>query len=217
MVRDSLHGTDTTNLSWSAYYASKIIQIPTKCASAMLPLFEDFAHTVAMIRHSMTIIQSAVQYLNPGHIPVLVCDQPLFAIAKQIQWTWKYNYGENKLVLMFGGLHIEMAAWKAVGTWLEGSGWSDVLSESNIATSGKAESYLQASHLKRTRYAHQVTAASLHILCHQAYEYFLADQGTANYQSFEAWCEERANKFPMFTYWYLVLEQELVFSSRTGI
>ena len=35
VVRDSLHGTDTTNLSWSAYYASKIIQIPTKCASAM--------------------------------------------------------------------------------------------------------------------------------------------------------------------------------------
>ena len=106
------------------------------------------------------------------------------------------------------GISVEMAAWKAVGTWLEGSGWSDVLSESNIATSGKAESYLQASHLKRTRYAHQVTAASLHILCHQAYEYFLADQGTANYQSFEAWCEERANKYPMFTYCYLVLEQE---------
>ena len=40
--------------------------------------------SAAIIRHSMSIVQQKpVHYLNPGQIP----DQPLYAIAKQIQWT----------------------------------------------------------------------------------------------------------------------------------
>ena len=36
-------------------------------------------------------------------------NQPLYAFAKQIQWHWQEKYGEdNKLVIMFGGLHIGM-------------------------------------------------------------------------------------------------------------
>ncbi len=37
-------------------------------------------------------------------------DQPLFAIAKNIQWKWPLDYGEDKFLIMFGGLHIEMQA-----------------------------------------------------------------------------------------------------------
>ena len=36
-------------------------------------------------------------------------DQPSFAIVKQIQWNWPASHGENQLVIMLGGLHIEMA------------------------------------------------------------------------------------------------------------
>ena len=39
---------------------------------------------------------------------------------------------------MFGGLHIEMTAWKAVGTWMDGSGWTAALTQAEVATSGKA-------------------------------------------------------------------------------
>ena len=50
--------------------------------------------------------------LNPGQTPVMVSDQLLFALAKQIQWQWPESYGEYKFVVMFGGLHVEMAALK---------------------------------------------------------------------------------------------------------
>jgi len=59
--------------------------------------------------------------------PVVTLDQLLFAIAKQIQWQWPDRYGEKKVVVMFGGLHIEMTALKAIGKWLEGSVWAQVL------------------------------------------------------------------------------------------
>ena len=43
----------------------------------------------------MEKIQEVVQYLNPGQIPVVTADQPIYAVAKQIQWHWPEQYGEN--------------------------------------------------------------------------------------------------------------------------
>ena len=65
-----------------------------------------------MIKHSMGVVKAAVDYLNPGQVPALAADQPLFALAKYIQWTWLAAYGEDQFVIMFGGLHIEMAVLK---------------------------------------------------------------------------------------------------------
>ena len=59
---------------------------------------------------------AVVSHLNPGQVPVIAADQPLFAMAKQVQWHWPEKYGEDKFVIMFGGLHIEMAALKSIGT-----------------------------------------------------------------------------------------------------
>ena len=102
-------------ISWSAYHASiQDTVMPPAAINALLPLFLDSAHSIAMIKHSMTIVQAAVQHVNPSQIPVLTADQPLFALAKQIQWTWPSTFGEGHFVIMFGGLHIEMAILKII-------------------------------------------------------------------------------------------------------
>ncbi|KAG7156370.1 hypothetical protein Hamer_G006109 [Homarus americanus] len=57
-----------------------------------------------MIRHSIDGIRSAVEHLNPGQTPM----SP--SISPCLPWPSKFNgHGEDKLVVMFGGLHIEMA------------------------------------------------------------------------------------------------------------
>jgi hypothetical protein len=100
-------------VSWSAYHADiQSAVIPSAAINALLPLFLESAHSVAMIKHSMTIVRAAIQHLNPGQVPVLAADQPLYALAKQIQWTWPSTFGEDQFVMMFGGLHIEMATLK---------------------------------------------------------------------------------------------------------
>ena len=96
-----------------------------------------------MIRHSMDVVKNAVEHVNPGQTPVVTLDQPLFALAKQIQWKWPEKYGEDKMVVMFGGLHIEMAALKTLGDWLRGSGWVQALVQAEIATSGTADSFCE--------------------------------------------------------------------------
>ena len=48
-----------------------------------------------MIRHAVDVVSQVVHFLNPGQVPILACDQPLYAIAKKIQWTWPLTYGER--------------------------------------------------------------------------------------------------------------------------
>ena len=78
-------------------------------------------NSVPMIRQSLDVIKSAVQHVNLGQVPAVIFEQPLFALAKQIQLCWPNLYGEQFFVIMLGGLHIEMVLWKCLG-WLADSG-----------------------------------------------------------------------------------------------
>ena len=86
--------------------------VPPLAISTLLPLFWDNAHSIAMIKHFISIVKTVVQHLNSGQAPVLTADQPLFALAMQIQWTWPHTLGENHFVIMLGGLHTEMVILK---------------------------------------------------------------------------------------------------------
>ena len=74
------------NASWATYHASyQPLQSQVICPTTLLPLFLESAHTVAMIKHSLRVIKSVIEHLNPGQAPVITFDQPLYALAKQIQ------------------------------------------------------------------------------------------------------------------------------------
>ena len=106
-------------MTWSAHHAaqhrSKEFEVSI---TALLPLFRYQSHSVATIKHVMDKVRDTVAFLNPGQTHVICADQPLYALAKQIQWHWPEKYGEDKFVLVFGGLHIEMAAFSSIGNLL---------------------------------------------------------------------------------------------------
>jgi len=193
------------SIAWAAYHASHS-QCDTvfKTLTQLLPLFYEKAASAAMVKHGMTVQLIATQYLNPGQIPVTAMDAPLFALAKLVQWKWPDTHGECKHVVMMGGLHIEIAMWRTFGDYLESSGWTAALTQAGIASSGTADSFLKASHLTKTRYAHQVSAAALAKLQEEAY----ASTGAS--LSKQAWKENMSKQSPMFQYWDTVLELELL-------
>ncbi len=100
------------------------------------------AHSVAMIKHGMTVLTASVEHLNPGQISVIAMDPPLYALAKQVQWYWPETMGEESMLIMLGGLHIEMAAFRSLGIWLADSGWTNILVTSEVTTPGTADSFL---------------------------------------------------------------------------
>ena len=65
-------------------------------------------------------------------------DQPICAIAKQIQWKWTDTLGEKKIVLMLRALHIEFVIEAVKGNLIDGSGFSSVISEACVLASGRA-------------------------------------------------------------------------------
>ncbi|CAG2214124.1 unnamed protein product [Mytilus edulis] len=127
-------------------------------------MFQEEAKSIAMMRHSMNKAKQCVQFLNSGQIPVISGDQPLYALAKSVQWNWPNRFSEEQIVVLFGDLHIEIAALRTIGDWLDNSGWTSALSQANIASSGTADSFLRASHVSRTQHAHEVTARALYII-----------------------------------------------------
>ena len=154
----------------------------------------------------MDVIKRAVEHLNPGQVPVLTVDQPLFAIAKIIQWNWPESYGEDKFVVLLGGLYIEMATLATLGYLFDGSGWTNVLTKAGIATPGTADSFLKGAHVKRTRHAHQVTSSALSIMLRTAYDAHCLD--TSEPLPFDDWCVKQVEACPQFHYWYMVRHLE---------
>ena len=59
-----------------------------------------------MIHHGMNLVKKNSEHLNPQQVPVMVVDQPLYDLAKKMQWTFPDIVKEDKFVVMLGGLHI---------------------------------------------------------------------------------------------------------------
>ena len=98
-----------------------------------------------------------------------------------------------------------MALWKTFGDHLESSGWTNALVQAGITSYCAADSFLKASHLTRTRHAHQVSALALSKLQHEA---FLQSEGPHDESTKEAWREEAITKSPTFQFWDTILKIE---------
>lgn len=208
---------ENSPLSWAAFHSQRLTDAHYKteqpAISALLPLFPEDSKSVAMMKHAMDVVREAVVHLNPGQIPILACDQPLFKIAKEIQWSCLSSYGEDKMVILLGGLHIKMSLLKALGEILSGSGWQLALEQSQVASSGTADSFLRVTHVKRTERAHQITALALFCLLTETYQNYCIENTPSPPLSFQDWCEERRSVSPQFQYWEMILNTQLQFLS----
>ena len=111
------------------------------------------------------------------------------------------QYGEEKYVVMMGGLHIEMALLNAMGHWLNGSGWVAVMTTANVTTEGRADALQKGSYTSRAQWAHQVTAAAVYILQKRAYTTYQEDSTTTDMLTFDDWRQQMNEAHPQFAYW----------------
>ena len=109
---------------------------------------------------------------------------------------------------MLGGLQIEQAAYKELGKWLEGSGWMNVITIVDIATAGLADAFIKVTHLTRTTYVHQVTAAALYLIPQAAYKKYLHENDNDAYL-FDSWIKIMTANQPQYMYWSWEMEFEL--------
>ena len=213
------------NVSWSAYFADAQETVKRPPAiSALFPMFREKAATVPMIKHGMDVIQKSTLFLNPKQdATIIAMDQPLFSLAKKLQWECPDMYGEDKFVIMMGGLHIEMVILQILGQWLEDSGWSKIMKDAKVSTEGRVNALEKGSSTARGQWAHQVTFAALVILKHRAYESYEHTSRSENSppMPITLWCQMNSEKHPLFYYWTVTSKLERIFlnfmfSQRNG-
>lgn len=206
-------------ISWAAYHASNTEPVSSPPAeSYMLPLFTESPTSPTMAWHAMKVLCEAINYLNPGQTPVIVADQPLFTLAKKLQWKFpQTELGEDSFLVTLGPMHTEKMLWSVSGDWLNGSGWTTALTNSGISTSGKAQSFIGVHHICRTRYIHQVSVAALYILMKKAYDQFIEkvtnDDSELNYlisKPFDEWLKELCASQPQAEFWLKSMELDLL-------
>lgn len=96
----------------------------------MLISGDDISNDV--IANAISVISAAIKHLDPSQVPVVTVDQPLFALGKAVGGA----YDEDRVVVMLGELHIEMAAFNALGKWILESGPTDLLTNASAPVRG---------------------------------------------------------------------------------
>ena len=195
---------DPDRCSWAVHHSKGREPAPHKDTSAMIPILRDDSKSPATIKHLLNILMQSINFLNPGQAAVIGLDQPLYALAKKIQWHQPSLYGEKKLVVMLGGLHIEMVMLSCIGDWLEDSGWTIALANSGVTTAGN-DSLLTGHKVAKTKYAHQVTAMALHQLMETAYQ----NCPLKIKKSFQNWRSDMEKANPQFSFWSIALKMEM--------
>ena len=186
-------------ISFSGFYSKHIATSSGKSIIELLPLLQDSVNSPAMVRHCMLVIKDLKFALNPEQDPVITGDQPVYALGKQVQWMYPQDF--DRIVWMMGPLHIEMAFINVNGDWLHGSGWCEVLNKANISTPGRVESFLKGSHVKRSRYAHQLCLSALTALANDVFQ-------TSDKESYEEWVRDLKESSINARYWFTVIELE---------
>ena len=202
--QDRLEDSDV--ITWSGYN-SKLANdesVKPPAEIAVYPLFPDKAASASSMKHAMELTMKGTEFLNPGQTSVLVADLPLYTIIKLLQWQYPDTSGEDKIVAMMGTLHIEDKMHLMIGKLFQGSGWATVLTRAEVLTSGRAQSALNEHHVKRTRYAHQVSLMSY--ICSSSLPK-LNVMGSP--ESFVMW-DEHSQSVPQFKFWSTVIDLELL-------
>ena len=67
-----------------AFHSAQSIKRPERESQiVVLPLLENSAHSLSLIRHVIELMKSGIRHLNPNQVPVIAMDQPLYEIAER--------------------------------------------------------------------------------------------------------------------------------------
>ena len=93
-----------------AWSSSKHRQSPReRDISTILPLIREKVNSLNCQYHCMNIIMDTIGEINPSQTSVDVCDQPIYALTKQLQWRFPSHF--RKYFCLFGGLHVKNVYW----------------------------------------------------------------------------------------------------------
>ena len=147
-------------ISWSKHHSDNSTNVSLKGINAVLPIVPKPVHTLSIQCHCTEIIKQTIAFLNPGQNSVDVCDQSVFALAKEIQWKHPEKFGSGLYFCLFGGLHFEQCMLTINGELIKDSGLENILSNIDMSII-RTGALVPANHIKQARYCLQIFLRAL--------------------------------------------------------
>ena len=91
-----------SNCNWAAYNEANINAetLSVRSTSTLFPLINESINSPAMVKHCVKVIRKIIQHINPNQITIIIGDQPVYALLRQIQWKYPNEFGDNFLIMM---------------------------------------------------------------------------------------------------------------------
>ena len=162
----STYAEDTEYPGWARYqshYNRGPKQPPGN--NTTLPLIPEKVNTLQTQCHCMTFNINLTRVLNPIQTPVDVSEKPVYALTKELQYRYPHLF--EKYYPIMGGLHIEQSLLRIYGQLYEVSFIAEIITLHSFLTVGLSV-ITGTSHLKRARYAIQVTVCALFLKLQEA-------------------------------------------------
>ena len=136
LIKDEKWLQDTNSSSSAVFHSQSQPIPPYQDTSVMLPILRDNSKSPATIKHLLNVLIQSIHQLNPNQTAVIGFDQPLYVLAKKIQWFQTAIYGRQNLVLMLYAIDIEIVLLSCLGDWLQDSGWTTAVLNAGVTSSG---------------------------------------------------------------------------------
>ena len=208
LIEDEKLLQDTNSSSWAVFHSLSQPIPRFQDTSVMLPTLRDNSKSPATIKHLLNVLMQSIHQLNPNQTAVIGFDQPLYVLAKKIQWFQLAIYGRQNLVVMLYAIDIEIVLLKCLGDWLQDSGWKTALLNVGVTSSGN-DSLLSGHEVGKTKYVHQVTALTLYQLMKDAFEQSKKENCNL---SFAEWHTSKDLESSQFHFWSIALKMEMDYS-----
>ena len=148
----------------------------------------------------MDIIKRTTHILNLIQISVDVCDEPIYALTKEIQWRYPEDFGMHKYFCLFDSLHIEKSMLILNASLIKGTGLDKVMSLSGLSVI-ETQVLVNVNHIKQARYCLQVALCSI-------YNFLLVDahKKSSDRNTIFNWLQLRSQESQMCFFWKVVLD-----------
>ena len=174
MIARTLLGEDSQNpipryKAWVSLYGN----LPQDCRTEIAylpPLLQPITDPNVIYYLLKEYLRISQQELSQNYI-LVVADLGVCMPAWRILWL-KNSEFRSKVMILPGNMHWEMAFYAAMGKWLEGSGFDDILIRSRIASPGCVSSILKGKNIFGARKSYDVFSTVLQFLLIDTFKKF---------------------------------------------
>ncbi len=148
----------TKPVGWTLFNKNFTTHDPEMSSIGYMPLILNPAHELETLITVLERSISVADRLGEKYVGLTV-DQALYCKLIELRWS-KQKY-QDRIIFKMGGLHMALNFHKAIGQQMQGSGLSEVWTESGVVGEGAASLILNGKSYAKAMRVHKLTYQAL--------------------------------------------------------